>query len=133
LPLASGGEEGGRPSHTGQFTLQRGYPRPANKKRRTLRAELDLKLPQYEINVLYYPQVLERSPSTRMPHLENVYRILARKLKGKWIQIPFMGDPGGNTALVLVIFALRSLARTLREWSAKHLFCGECLRHMLRH
>jgi hypothetical protein len=125
-------KEVGRPTQVNLLCIG-DIPQPANKECRTLRAELDLKLPQYEMNVLNYPQVLERSASTTIPHLENVYRILARKVKGKCIQIPFMGDSGGNTALVLVIFALRSLARTVREWPAKHLFCGECLRHMLRH
>jgi hypothetical protein len=50
-----------------------------------------MKLPQYEINVWSYPQVPERSASITIFHLENVYRMLARKTKGKRIQITFMG------------------------------------------
>jgi hypothetical protein len=116
LPLGLGGEER-RPGVTHRliYFAYGIFHGPPNKEHWTLRAELDLKLPQYEINVWSYPQVPERSASTTIPHLENAYRMLARTAKGKRIQITFMGESGGNIALVLVICAVSEVWRGQSE------------------
>lgn len=107
LPLGSGGEKKkpGVP-HKLYYFAGGGFRGPANKEHWALCAELCLKLPQYEINLVSYPLVPESPASTTIPNLENIYRTLAREAREQNFRITFMGDSaGGNIALVLGIFA----------------------------
>jgi len=93
-----------------------GFRGPANKEHWALCAELCLKLPQHEINLVSYPLVPESPASTTVPHLENVYRTIARQSKEQNFRITFMGDSaGGNVALVLGIYAASEYLRGATE------------------
>jgi acetyl esterase/lipase len=68
-------------------------------------AELCLKLPQYEINIVSYPLAPNNPAPTTIPHLQRLYHTLAERSKrGGW-RITLMGDSSGaNLALLLGIY-----------------------------
>jgi acetyl esterase/lipase len=116
-PLGDRGEEK-RPDvpHKLYYFAGGGFRGPANKGHWALCAELCLKLPQYEINLVSYPLVPESPASTTIPHLENVYRALAQRSREQKFRMTFMGDSaGGNIALVLGIYAAAEYLRESAE------------------
>lgn len=113
FPLGDRGENR-RPDvpHKLYYFAGGGFRGPANKEHWALCAELCSKLPQYEINLVSYPLVPESPASTTIPHLENVYRTLARESREQNFRMTFMGDSaGGNIALVLGIYAASEFLR----------------------
>ncbi|KAE8442214.1 hypothetical protein EG329_003743 [Mollisiaceae sp. DMI_Dod_QoI] len=69
-------------------------------------AELCMKLPEYEINLVSYPLAPNSPASKSLAHLERLYDALAQQSKERNFRITLFGDSsGGNIVLVLGLYA----------------------------
>jgi acetyl esterase/lipase len=69
-------------------------------------AELCRSLPDYQVHLISYPLAPNNPASESIPHLEKLYRTLAKQSVEQRSRITLMGDSaGGNIALVLGLYA----------------------------
>lgn len=95
-----------RAAHKLYYFAGGGFRGVPEKEHWLLCAELGMKLPEYEINLVSYPLAPNSPASHSLPHLERLYDALAQQSKDQNFRITLFGDSsGGNIVLVLGLYA----------------------------
>lgn len=95
-----------RATHRLYYFAGGGFRGVPEKEHWLLCAELGMKLPEYEINLVSYPLAPNSPASHSLPHLERLYDALVRQARDENFRITLFGDSsGGNIVLVLGLYA----------------------------
>jgi len=100
------GEQRPRAGHKLYYLAGGEFRAVTNKEHWELCAKLCTKLPEYEINLVSFPLAPQSQAPTAIPHLQRLYRTLAKQCQqqGSWITL-MRDSAGGNNALVLGDYA----------------------------
>ncbi|CZR67086.1 uncharacterized protein PAC_16985 [Phialocephala subalpina] len=94
------------PAHKIYYFAGGGFRGVPEKEHWLLCAELSMKLPEYEINLVSYPLAPNSPASHSFAHLERLYDALAERSRKENFRVTLFGDSsGGNIVLVLGLYA----------------------------